>query len=329
MTLKAAASRFIAEVAQFQRSCETTQYLLADVVLGLGEDTGLHEITPALIARHVAAERGRTGRHGRLISNATVNRQLAKLRTVLNRARDVWGVAVPAIRWADLRLPEGEERVRALTAAEEKRLMAELRPDYRAVVAFAIATGLRRENVIGLTWTQVDMEAGTLEVRVKSQRPGRKRHRLPLGRAALAILSTRRGHDETRVFTYAAARTTRARGRQPARIKHRRYPVTPAGLRAEIERAARDAGLGDFTFHDTRHTAATRILTATGNLRLVQRTLGHASIATSAKYAGVLDDDIRAGLDAASGSGAGIAEPAPEPEAETASKTAEKREKRA
>ena len=331
MTLANAAARFIAEVAAFQRSRETTGYLLADVVLGLGEDLYLDEITPARLAGFVAAERGRIGRHGRLISNATVNRQLAKLRTLINRAGQVWHVRVPAppLRWRTLMLEEAQERVRALTPDEESRLMAALPEDYRAVVAFALATGLRRENVVGLTWAEVDLAAGVIETRIKSARPGRKLHRLPLGRAALAILSTRAGHDETRVFTYAAARTTKGARKGEARRKGMRYPVTVAGLRAALTRAAAAAGLRDFTFHDTRHTAATRLLQATGNLRLAQRALGHSSIATTARYAAVLDDDLRAGFDAASGFGCKSPEQSPEAEAADPAKPAARRHKSA
>jgi len=54
----------------------------------------------------------------------------------------------------------------------------------------------------------------------------------------------------------------------------------------------------NFRFHDTRHTAATRVLRAS-NLKVAQRLLGHADIATTTKYAHALDDDIRAALNAA------------------------------
>ncbi|EHS52593.1 integrase family protein [Rhizobium sp. PDO1-076] len=49
-------------------------------------------------------------------------------------------------------------------------------------------------------------------------------------------------------------------------------------------RAAPSAGVQSFRFHDTRHTTATRILRAS-NLKVTQRLLGHADIATTTKYA--------------------------------------------
>ena len=65
--------------------------------------------------------------------------------------------------------------------------------------------------------------------------------------------------------------------------------------------AEKAAGLrgSDLRLHDLRHTAATRTLRATGNLAMAQRQLGHARIETTSRYAHVLDDDLRAGLNAA------------------------------
>jgi site-specific recombinase XerD len=58
----------------------------------------------------------------------------------------------------------------------------------------------------------------------------------------------------------------------------------------------RDAGLAEGLSHqDTRHTAGTRYVRATGNLKGAQRLLGHARIETTTRYAHVLVDDIHVG----------------------------------
>jgi integrase len=54
----------------------------------------------------------------------------------------------------------------------------------------------------------------------------------------------------------------------------------------------------DLRFHDMRHTRATRLLRGSGNLKAVQRLLGHADISTTADfYARVIVDDLRNLLD--------------------------------
>jgi site-specific recombinase XerD len=63
--------------------------------------------------------------------------------------------------------------------------------------------------------------------------------------------------------------------------------------RAQAATAARDrAGVVGFRFHDHRHDFATKLLRETGNLRLVQKALGHASIKTTTRYAHVLDSEV-------------------------------------
>ncbi|HZY12824.1 MAG TPA: tyrosine-type recombinase/integrase, partial [Beijerinckiaceae bacterium] len=46
-----------------------------------------------------------------------------------------------------------------------------------------------------------------------------------------------------------------------------------------------------------RHPTATRLLRQEGNLRIVQKLLRHSEIATTARYAHVLDEDLRVALD--------------------------------
>jgi hypothetical protein len=77
------------------------------------------------------------------------------------------------------------------------------------------------------------------------------------------------------------------------------YPLSESGLKTAMRRAVPDAGVANFRFHDTRHTAATRILRKS-NLRVAQILLGHSDIKTTTKYAHAVDDDIRAAMNAAS-----------------------------
>ena len=51
-----------------------------------------------------------------------------------------------------------------------------------------------------------------------------------------------------------------------------------------------------FRFHDFRHDLGSKLLRATGNLKLVQRALNHADISTTTRYAHVLDEDVAAAL---------------------------------
>lgn len=70
------------------------------------------------------------------------------------------------------------------------------------------------------------------------------------------------------------------------------YPITREGLKTEFRRTLPKAGIENYRFHDNRHTAATRILRATGNIKLVKELLRHDQITTTNKYAHVTQFDI-------------------------------------
>ena len=61
--------------------------------------------------------------------------------------------------------------------------------------------------------------------------------------------------------------------------------------------ARASAGLRDYRFHDNRHTAATRVLRASGNLNVVKRLLRHEDIATTVKYAHSQHEDVLAAME--------------------------------
>jgi site-specific recombinase XerD len=82
-------------------------------------------------------------------------------------------------------------------------------------------------------------------------------------------------------------------------VRGERRPITDGGFKTHWRRYVRDAGIAeDFRRHDTRHTAGTRYVRATGNLKGAQRLLGHTRIETTTRYAHVLLEDIRAGQEA-------------------------------
>lgn len=84
----------------------------------------------------------------------------------------------------------------------------------------------------------------------------------------------------------------------------KRGPLTAQGLEVLWKRAVVLAGLKKangtalYSIHAARHTCATHLLKKTGNLRQVQKQLGHASPTVTANmYADVTDEDMRAGVE--------------------------------
>lgn len=168
-------------------------------------------------------------------SKSTVNRYLAVIRSILIRARDEWEWVenVPKVKL--FKEPEGRER--SITTEQANRLLAELPQHQRDPVLFALLTGLRQSNVLGLEWSCIDLDRCHAWVKGEGSK-NRKPISAPLNFQAMEILLRQVGKHSENVFTF--------RGK----------PIANANTRAWRE-ALKRAGIENFRWHDLRHTWAT------------------------------------------------------------------------
>jgi integrase len=279
-----------------------SQTLIAE----LGNETPLARISTRDLEDYVARRRIRRARNqqtGKLElrdrANASINREIGLLRSVIIAARH-WRVAVPDIDWRRVMLPEPDKAQTILSPDQEAALFEVLRPDYWPLIEFALIAGVRLENAIGLRWDQIDWQGRTLTFRVKSRRPGGKLLVLPLTEALALLLAREQGRHREIVFTYICRRNRHDPHHGVMQAKGARYPFTHDGWRKDWMAARAAIGLPALRFHDLRHTAATRTLAACGNLNVVKEMLGHADIATTARYANSDTAQVRAAMEAAS-----------------------------
>jgi integrase len=168
------------------------------------------------------------------VTNATVNRMLEVLRAILRRCVNEWEWLdkAPMVRM----FKEPTRRIRFLTRQEADRLISEL-PDHLAGMAsFSLATGLRRSNVTGLLWSQVDLSRQIAWIHA-DQAKARKAIPVPLNSEAVDIITKQLGKHPTHVFTY--------RGNTI-------FQVSTKSWYAALERA----NIENFRWHDLRHTWA-------------------------------------------------------------------------
>ena len=291
-----AASRYWDEVGQHHKNSETTLTCLDWLTTMLGKDKPLLEIDDNVVASLVARRRmdirqvGRKENRTKRVSPATVNRTATEpLRKVMVRARRVWKVPVQEIDWSQHMLPEPKERVREASVGEEKAIMAPLDRGYEDAAELLFADGCRRMEVVGLKWPMVDFFGRQYTVIGKRG----KSRTIPMSDATFDLFWRQRGNHPEAVFTFVAQKTRREFGH----VRGQRYPITEHGLRTALRRSIAKSGVQNFRPHDTRHTAATRVLRAS-NLRVAQNLLGHEDIATTTKYAHALSEDVRAALNA-------------------------------
>ncbi|CAN7320822.1 tyrosine-type recombinase/integrase [Bosea sp. LjRoot9] len=304
LTLTVAVARYWNEAGQHHAGASTTWTDLNRMMGYFGAGKRLDDIGDGDLAALIAWRRGQTvwgrktlknGKPAPLVSAATVNRSTVDiLRKLFTHAIKKWKIPLPnAPDWEQHSIEERGELVREIKAgAQEADIGASLGIGYRDLWRFAMASGLRLAECF-LRWDQIDWEARTITVVQK----GGRDHTVPLTRDMQAVLSACRGHHPEWVFCYVAQRTIKKDG-MILRERGQRYPVTYEGMKTEWRRKVKTDLDLNLRFHDTRHTRASRLLRKTGNLKAVQRLLGHADIDTTARfYAHVMLDDVREALD--------------------------------
>ena len=148
------------------------------------------------------------------------------------------------------------------------------------VVDLALATGLRVSELAAIQIKDIDLKRGFIKVHRK------KRKKKVVD--SLAISPELIGH----LKEYIENRT------DGKLLIGGRGPLTRYGLQQIWKSAVKRAGLPkELSIHSARHTMAVHLLKKTGNLRQVQKQLGHASPATTANmYADISFEDMQAGV---------------------------------
>ena len=258
--------------------------------------TKLAEISP------LAVERWRTKRVAAGKMPASINRDLAALKSALSKAVE-WGVIVahPLDKVKPSKLDqnavvrflsdedEGELRM-ALDTREERarsdrdnanqwrraRRYPEL-PDLRKIyfadhlkpmVIVSINTGLRQGELFQLTWANVDLSRAILTVSGDNAKSGKTRH-LPINDEALEVLKFWRSQQpENTMLVFPS-------------INGKPFDNVNRAWHAVLE----DANINNFRWHDMRHHFASRLVMAGVDLNTVRELLGHADIKMTLRYA--------------------------------------------
>jgi integrase len=206
-------------------------------------------------------------RLGEKVGPATINREMATLKHALSKAVE-WKLLRKTAReelTAIKKYQQPDGRLRYLSGeAEAERLLQACGDLLRPMVVTALHTGMRKGEILSLTWDLVDMTHGF--IRLKQTKNGKARA-LPFNETLWSLFSgLRTRHDVPWVFHDAA-------GRRHNDIRH------------PFEAVCAGAGLTDFHFHDLRHTFASWLMMRGVPLATVSNLLGHTSPTMTLRYA--------------------------------------------
>jgi integrase len=236
------------------------------------------------------------------ISPVTVNRDLDRIRAALNKAVEWKMLDSNPIAGVKRSKVEDEARVRFLDADDEARLRRSLaareldrrrrrasgnahaqarghepRPEWAAdeytdhlmpLVLLAMNTGLRRGELLGLSWEAIDRKAKRLKVAAATAKSQRVRY-VPLNTEAAEVIECLHKHSPQKVGLVFA-------GAGGAAMTH---------VKRSWEGVVLAANLADFHFHDLRHHFASKLVMAGVDLYAVKELLGHSDFAMTQRYA--------------------------------------------
>jgi|SRR5471032_1206701 len=200
-------------------------------------------------------------------------------------SRSTSAAITPALarRWMahapTLKVPQPKnKRIRWIEIDEAQRLISECPEPLKSVVKFALATGLRRSNILNLEWQQIDMQRRVAWINPEESKSGRAIG-VALNDTACGVLRGQIGRHNRFVFVHTT-KCTRPNGTETAEIRKMRVDSNKAWKSALIR-----AGIENFRFHDLRHTWASWLIQSGVPLSVLQEMGGWESIEMVRRYA--------------------------------------------
>lgn len=216
----------------------------------------LAEVRRADVIRYVTHRSGNA-------SSASLTKELNVLKHLMSLAVE-WEL-IPVNQAHGVKGPKAPAgRVRYLQPTELKAVLEACPEWLRPIAGVAVATGMRRGEILGLRWLDVDLAGGRILLPQTKNGEGRIVYLNDLARQALQAAAEGSVKPTDLVFTNEAA--------------------TPENVSLAFLRACRSVGVLDFHFHDLRHTAASWMRMKGADIHTVALVLGHKDLRMAARY---------------------------------------------
>jgi integrase len=208
----------------------------------------------------------------RKCSAATIRKEVGVLKHLLNRAVKEGKISRnPAAGVTMPRVPAG--RVRYLQPTELQAVLEHCPPWLRPLVLLAVATAMRRGEILKMRWLDVDLLQRQVNLPQTKNGKGRTVY---LNEMAMDVFRSVALDADTQADEPVFA-----------------LDVTPEEVSMCFMRACRKAGINDFRFHDLRHTTATWLRQRGVQLDEIAKQLGHSDLRMTQRYAHLGASQIR------------------------------------
>ena len=232
--------------------------------------------SPVISECKTELQKGST-RYGTPRSAATVNRYLAALSHAYTVARREWNwvnsnpvlnVRRPKEPRGRVRFLDNQERQRLLDACKESRSIF-----LHSIVILALSTGMRKGEILGLRWRDVDFDSKRIVIQ---ETKNGERRAVPLVGIALQLIEKLKVNDGGSFDDF---------------IFHSpESPTKCCSIRTAWDKAIKRAEIENFRFHDLRHSTASYLAMNGASLLEIADILGHKTLQMVKRYAHLSDD---------------------------------------
>lgn len=247
----------------------------------------VRQLTPPILQTFFGDLEKSGGKKGKRLSPRTVRYAATVLKKALNDAV-AWGLLAKNPAHFVSGLPRQETRPMVTWTADELRcFLGHAQPDsLYAAFRLAASTGMRRSEICGLRWGDVDFDGGRLSIQrgivsvrykavISDPKTTRSRRAVALDAATMAVLREHRVRQaEQRLVLGLGGASPDAAVFQEAEGN----PVHPEALSARFESLVKSSGLPRLTLHGLRHSWATLALQGGVHPKVVSERLGHSNI---------------------------------------------------
>lgn len=200
---------------------------------------------------------------------ATVNRLIATISHMFTKAVE-WGMVEEEIQKRIRKvklLPENNRRLRYLSPEECQRLVDSCDKHLKPIVITALNTGMRKAEILGLKWDNVDLKAGFILLN-QDQTKNSERKEIPMNQTLRETLQSISKRDDVPYVFHDP-------------ISGKRY----GDVKRSFKTALKKAEIRDFRFHDQRHSFASHLVMAGIDLTTVKELMGHKDFKMTLRYA--------------------------------------------
>ena len=217
-------------------------------------------------------------------AGSTIDKELSTVHTMVNKAFDndlINGQCLRAFKRVKSLLKKNENaRDRILSLDEYKALMSELPLHTKAIVATAYYTGMRKGEILGLTWDKIDLKNRVIRLQAEDTKDKEPRL-VPICDELVTVLeSIPRAIHDNHVFLYEG---------KPYQ-----------DIRAALRHGCKEAGISygrdrkdGFIFHDLRHTFNTNMRKAGVPESVIMQITGHSTREMFDRYNTVDEEDSK------------------------------------